>query len=113
MPARPPPPCTPADPVAAGQWAGGQLLRVLHGRAKAVAATVASVAAKTRKSPRKRDPGLADVDKAVTYLTNNHMHMKYDKALANGWPIATGLIEGSCRFVHRRQVRNYRSEVVP
>ena len=39
------------------------------------------------------------MDKAVTYLTNNHMHMKYDKALAAGWPIATGIIEGACRFV--------------
>ena len=39
------------------------------------------------------------MDKAVTYLTNNHQHMKYDKALANGWPIATGMIEGACRFV--------------
>jgi hypothetical protein len=27
------------------------------------------------------------------------MHMRYDKALANGWPIATGMIEGACRFV--------------
>src|SRR6266568_439365 len=44
----------PGDPVAAGQWADGQLLRVLHGRAKAVAATLASVAAKTRANPRKR-----------------------------------------------------------
>ena len=85
----------------AGQWADGQLLRVLHGRAKAVAATLASVAAKTRASTRKRDRDLdlADVDKAVTYLENNRQHMKYDKALANGWPIATGMIEGSCRFV--------------
>ena len=39
------------------------------------------------------------MDKAITYLTNNHKHMKYDKALANGWPIATGMIEGACRFV--------------
>ncbi len=39
------------------------------------------------------------MDKAVTYLSNNHMHMKYDKALAAGWPIATGVIEGACRFV--------------
>ena len=39
------------------------------------------------------------MDRAVTYLTNNHTHMKYDKALANGWPIATGMIEGACRFV--------------
>ena len=39
------------------------------------------------------------MDRAVTYLTNNQQHMKYGKALANGWPIATGMIEGACRFV--------------
>ena len=89
----------PGDPQAAGQWADGQLLRVLHGRAKAVAATLASVAARTRSGPRTRHLGLTDMDKAVTYLTNNHRHMRYDKALANGWPIATGMIEGACRFV--------------
>jgi hypothetical protein len=89
----------PGDPVLAGQWADGQLLRVLHGRAKAVAATLASVARKTRANPRKKDLDLADVDKAVTYLENNRRHMKYDEALVNGWPIATGLIEGSCRYV--------------
>jgi hypothetical protein len=89
----------PGDPVAAGQWADGQLLRVLHGRAKAVAATLASVAAKTRANPRTRHLDLTDMDKAVTYLENNHKHMRYDKALASGWPIATGMIEGSCRFV--------------
>jgi len=88
----------PGDPAAAGQWADGQLLRVLHGRAKAVAATLASVAAKTRADPRKR-LDLTDMDKAVTYLTNNHRHMHYDKALEKGWPIATGMIEGACRFV--------------
>ena len=89
----------PGNPQAAGQWADGQLLRVLHGRAKAVAATLASVAAKTRSSPRMRHLDLTDVDKAVTYLTNNHTYMRYDKALASGWPIATGMIEGACRFV--------------
>ena len=89
----------PGDPVTAGQWADGQLLRVLHGRAKAVAATLASVARKTRASTRKRDLDLTDIDKAVTYLENNRQHMKYDKALAKGWPIATGMIEGSCRYV--------------
>jgi hypothetical protein len=89
----------PGDPKAAGQWADGQLLRVLHGRAKAAAATLASVAAKARADPRKRGHDLTDVDKAVTCLTNNHQHMKYDKALEKGWPIATGLIEGACRHV--------------
>ena len=89
----------PGDPAAAGQWADGQLLRVLHGRAKAVAATLASVARKTRANPRKRGLDLTDMDRAVTYLTNNQQHMKYDKALEKGWPIATGMIEGACRFV--------------
>jgi len=88
----------PGDPAAARQWADGQLLRVLHGRAKAVAATLASVAARTRANPRRR-LDLTDMDKAVTYLTNNHRHMRYDKALEKGWPIATGMIEGACRFV--------------
>jgi hypothetical protein len=87
----------PGDPQAAREWADGQKLRVLHGRAKAVAATLASVAARARARNSRLD--LTDVDKAVTYLTNNHMHMRYDKALANGWPIATGMIEGACRFV--------------
>ena len=72
---------------------------MLHGRAKAVAATLASVAARTRSGPRNRHLDLTGMDKAVTYLTNNHRHMRYDKALANGWPIATGMIEGACRFV--------------
>ncbi len=89
----------PGDPAATGQWADGQLLRVLHGRAKAVAATLKSVAAKTRANPRTRHLDLADMDKAVTYLENNREHMRYDKALEKGWPIATGMIEGACRFV--------------
>ena len=103
----------PADPQAAREWADGQRLRVLHGRARAVAATLASVAARARakastrhldladvdKKASTRHLDLADVDKAVTYLNNNHQHMRYDKALANGWPIATGMIEGACRSV--------------
>ena len=39
------------------------------------------------------------MDRAVTYLENNRQHMRYDKALEKGWPIATGMIEGACRFV--------------
>ena len=89
----------PGDPTAAGQWADGQLLRVLHGRAKAVAATLRSVAAKARNSSRTRHLDLADMDRAITYLENNHQHMRYDRALEKGWPVATGMIEGACRFV--------------
>ena len=72
---------------------------MLHGRARAVAATLKSVAARARTRTSTRHLDLTDVDKAVTYLTNNHRYMRYDKALASGWPIATGMIEGACRFV--------------
>jgi hypothetical protein len=102
----------PGDPAAAGQRAGGQLLRVPHGRAKAVAATLASAAAKTRSSARTRHLDLAGMDRAVTYLTSNHGHMRYDRALAKGWPIATGMIEGRLQIRHRRQVPNYRRQMV-
>lgn len=71
----------------------------LHGRAKAVAATLKSVAAKAHAKTSTRHLDFTDVDKAVTYLTNNHAYMRYDQALASGWPIVTGLIEGACRFV--------------
>ena len=89
----------PGDRVAAGQWDDGEKILVLHGRGKAVAATLASVAARTRANPRTRHLDLADMDRAVTYLTNNRAYMGYDKALEKGWPIATGMIEGPCRFV--------------
>jgi len=28
-----------------------------------------------------------------------HDHLRYDQALAAGWPIATGVIEGACRHL--------------
>jgi hypothetical protein len=89
----------PGGGAAASEWADGQLLRILHGRAKAVAATLRSIAAKTRANARTSHLDLTDLDKAATYLENNHPHMRYDTALAAGWPIATGMIEGSCRYV--------------
>jgi hypothetical protein len=37
------------------------------------------------------------IDDAVAYLTNKAEYLRYDTALAAGWPIATGIIEGACR----------------
>ena len=38
-------------------------------------------------------------DQAATYLTNKKSYLDYQTALANGWPIATGIIEGACRHL--------------
>ena len=58
------------------------------------------------------------VDKCADYLLTNKEPFDYATALANGWLIATGIIEGACRHLvkdrmafHNRQEcpRNYLS----
>ena len=41
-------------------------------------------------------PGL---DRAIAYLTAKQPYLPYRQALAMGWPIATGVIEGACRHL--------------
>jgi hypothetical protein len=53
------------------------------------AATAAGIAVGKNKS----------IDDAVAYLTNKADYLRYDIALAAGWPIATGIIEGACRHL--------------
>ena len=38
-------------------------------------------------------------DTCATYLTNKAPHLDYPTALADGWPIATGVVEGACRHI--------------
>ena len=40
-------------------------------------------------------------DECATYLKNKAPHLDYPTALANGWPIATGVIEGACAHLVR------------
>jgi hypothetical protein len=45
-------------------------------------------------------------DACVRYLNARHEYLRYDQALAEGWPIATGVIEGACRHLiaHRLDI---------
>jgi hypothetical protein len=38
-------------------------------------------------------------DTCVRYLTGKQEFLRYDQALAAGWPVATGVIEGACRHL--------------
>ena len=38
-------------------------------------------------------------DSCIRYLNARHEYLRYDQALAEGWPIATGVIEGACRHL--------------
>jgi len=41
----------------------------------------------------------AGIDACATYLTNKRLYLDYPKALKEGRPIATGVIEGACRHL--------------
>jgi hypothetical protein len=45
------------------------------------------------------DDQRSGADAAIRYLTGNAAFLRYDRALAAGWPIATGVIEGACRHL--------------
>ena len=83
-----------ADP-AAQAWVADRALAVLHGRATTVAAGLRRRATTQRLPPAKRKKA----DAAARYLTNKAPHLDYPTALASGWPIATGVIEGACRHL--------------
>jgi hypothetical protein len=79
----------------AEQWVRAQARQVLAGRAGIVAAAIGRKATYHGLDPGKRKP--ADV--AAAYLLAKKPHLDYPTALANGWPIATGVIEGACRHL--------------
>ena len=83
-----------ADP-AAQAWVAAHATTILSGRATRVAGALQRQAATTGLAADKR----RNLDDAVTYLLNKARFMRYDHALAQGWPIATGVIEGACRHL--------------
>jgi hypothetical protein len=82
------------DP-AAQTWVHHQASRVLEGRATKVAGTIRRKATTTKLNPAQRKPA----DDAANYLTNKAPYLDYPTALKQGWPIATGIIEGACRHL--------------
>ena len=76
-------------------WVRDRTLAVLNGNARDVAAGIRRRA--TTLALAKPDRRKADT--CATYLTNKATYLDYPTALAAGWPIATGVIEGTCRYL--------------
>jgi hypothetical protein len=68
---------------------------VLEGRAQDVAIGLRRAATQSQLRRHQRRP----VDKAADYIENNQQHLQYGWALAQGLPIAIGVIEGACRHL--------------
>jgi hypothetical protein len=86
----------PRASAGAGGWVRARTAEILDGRALQVAAALRDAASassglsKTRRKTAARTAG---------YLEAKAPCLDYPKALAAGWPIATGVIEGACRYL--------------
>lgn len=79
----------------AEDWVAVQARRILAGHSQQVAAAIKAKATRSRLLPDERKA----VDVAANYLANKRPYLNYPRALARGWPIATGVIEGACRHL--------------
>jgi hypothetical protein len=82
------------DPTAQ-EWVQDKAIAVLQGKATRVAAGLRRAATRRGLDPPQR----AGADACTTYLINKEPYLDYPTALHNGWPIATGVIEGACRHL--------------
>ncbi len=83
-----------ADP-AAEDWVAVKALAILAGDSARVAAEITAEADAAGLTAGQR----TGADICVRYLTAKQEFLRYDQALAAGWPIATGVIEGACRHL--------------
>ncbi|MFI0243046.1 ISKra4 family transposase [Streptomyces sp. NPDC016845] len=81
--------------VEAETWVAAHLTAILHGQAARAATEITAQAEQCRLRGAKREA----VDACTGYLTGHLEQLGYDTALAAGWPIATGAIEGACRHL--------------
>jgi hypothetical protein len=84
-----------ASPDAAS-WVRAHTRDILDGHATGAAAAIRAQAAATQDlTPSKRKTAA----KTARYLENKAPYLDYPTALASGWPISTGVIEGACRHL--------------
>ena len=81
----------------AAHWAWTRVQSILEGKARRVAASMRRAATVARFSRDTRKP----VDTCADYLQKYAPYLHYDRYLAAGYPIATGVIEGACRHLVR------------
>jgi hypothetical protein len=84
----------PDDPQAA-PWVAEQTERLLHGQVRTIVRSLRRWATLQGLSPKQREP----IDQCTTYLANHVPYLHYPAYLAKGYPIATGVIEGACRYL--------------
>jgi hypothetical protein len=76
-------------------WVAGHARRILQGHAGIAATAIRRKATTNKLTGAHRK----NADTTANYLLKLRPHLRYDHALADGWPIATGVTEGACRHL--------------
>ncbi|GIK37408.1 MAG: hypothetical protein BroJett011_12410 [Chloroflexota bacterium] len=80
-------------------WMADYTLKILSGQTQQVIASFQQMAQDKQYTTTQR----AQLEKTAAYFQRNLPYMAYDTYLKQGWPIASGVIEGACRhFVKDR-----------
>lgn len=74
-------------------WVSDKLSQILKGKSSFVASGIRRSA--TCRQLKNRKP----IDSCAKYLLNHSKYLNYNEYLEKGYPIATGIIEGACRYL--------------
>jgi hypothetical protein len=77
------------------QWMRQRTLQLLSGETKPLIAEFCQLA----QDPQSTSAQRTQLTKTANYFERNLPYMDYPTYLANGWPIASGVIEGACRHL--------------
>lgn len=77
------------------QWVENQTLLMLSGHTSDVINTLTALSQAPNSTAIQREV----LSRTAEYFSRNLPFMQYDLYLENGWPIASGLIEGACRHL--------------
>jgi len=75
------------------RWVSDKLRQILNGKSSFVASGIRRSATCRQLKDRKQ------IDSCANYLLNHSKYLNYNEYLEKGYPIATGVIEGACRYL--------------
>jgi hypothetical protein len=81
-------------------WVQERAWRLLHGEVSQVVQGMRQSATKRGLRGQRRKA----VETAARYCYRNRRHMRYHEYLQQGWPIATGVVEGACKNLVRARM---------
>jgi len=76
-------------------WIGEHLLQILSGKTDEVIQTLEDESREEALSSTQKEA----LNKTIGYYRRNLPYMHYDDYLSRGWPIGTGVVEGTCRHL--------------